>query len=739
MESRESLDLDFGRYLLAWKRHWLPAVSVFVITITVAGVATVVLFKKSSYQTTGKLLFRLERTSSLTRVKEETKEEVKDLSPLVATQNPLSTEMEIVYSIPLLQKTINALDLKDKEGKPLKPDDLKKKLKVKIIGGTDVLELSYTSRDPKEAAAVVNKLMGFYIENNILTNQTEAAAARAFIAKQLPQTEAAVRQQEEALRTFKERNNIVALSEEATAAVKVISDLDSQINTGRAELEKANAQSVALSNKLGLNSQQAMAVSSLSQSPAVQGVLTELQKVETQLATERSRFREQSPTIVSLEEKEAELKALLQQQTEQVLGSRTQVPEALLQVGELKQNLIKEFSESEVQRLSLAQGIASLSNSRSAYQQRVNILPKLEQQQRELERKLETAQSTYKALLQNLQEAQLAQNKKTSNARIIEPAPVPEKPLPTPKALVLLLGGMLGALLSSTTVLLLERSDKSIKTLKEVKGLFQYPLLGVVPVDKKVFYPHRHAELMTPEISIIDAPYSPVSEIYQMIQANLKFMSSDKELKLITVTSSVPQEGKSTVSANLAATIAQLGRRVLLIDANMRHPSQHQLWGLSNVIGLNEVIADMVDFRAAACEVIDDLDVLTSGAMPPNPLALLDSKRMASLIESFSKQYDFVIIDAPSLVIGADALTLGKMTDGVLLVARPGVVNYTSASSAKESLERSGQNVLGLVVNSSMLEKESDSYFYYPKEYAVEESAITPQKAKGYLKEWKKC
>ncbi|HEY9669617.1 MAG TPA: polysaccharide biosynthesis tyrosine autokinase [Coleofasciculaceae cyanobacterium] len=652
-------------------------------------------------------MFRLERTSSLTRVK-AVGEEIKDLSPLVATQNPLSTEMEIVNSLPLLKKTIDSLNLKDEKGQVLEPNELKEKLSMKIIGGTDVLHLSYKSRDPEEAAAVVNKLMSLYIENNIITNQTEAAAAREFLTRQIPQTEATVRQQEAALRTFKEKNNVVDLSEEARAAVTMISTLDNQITSAKAELEKATAQSTALSNKLGLNSQEAMAVSSLSQSSAVQGVLKELQGVETQLATQRSRFREDSPTIVSLEEKRASLQTLLQEQTEQVVGSQTQVPEALLQIGELKQNLIKEFVASEVQRLTLARGLASLYNSRSAYQQRANILPQLAQQQQELERKLETAQSTYKALLQNLQEAQLAQNEKTSNARIIEPAPVPEKPLPAPKAPVLLLGGMLGAFLSTTTVLLLEMSDRSIKTLKEVKELFPYPLLGVIPVfDKKSLYRNRDGKLIPPEISIRDAPYSLVSEIYRMIQTNLKFISPDKELKIITVTSSVSQEGKSTISANLAAAIAQLGRRVLLIDANMRYPSQHHIWGLNNVAGLSEVIVGKVEFRAAACEVMDDLDVLTSGVMPPNPLALFSSKRTASMMKDFSEKYDFVIIDAPPLMPTADTLTLSQMTDGILLVARLELVDSASINSAKEMLERAGQNVLGLVVNGAIQKNSS--------------------------------
>jgi capsular exopolysaccharide synthesis family protein len=163
-----------------------------------------------------------------------------------------------------------------------------------------------------------------------------------------------------------------------------------------------------------------------------------------------------------------------------------------------------------------------------------------------------------------------------------------------------------------------------------------------------------------------------------------------------------------------------LGRRVLLVDADLRHPSQHHIWELTNAGGLSDVLVGQAEFKAVVTEVMENLDVLCSGVIPPNPLALLDSKRMASLIEDFSQTYDSVIIDAPPLVLAADALTLGKMTDGLLVVARPGVVDSTSAAAAKESLERSDQNVLGLVVNGVIVENESDSYFYYAKEHWAE-------------------
>jgi capsular exopolysaccharide synthesis family protein len=209
-----------------------------------------------------------------------------------------------------------------------------------------------------------------------------------------------------------------------------------------------------------------------------------------------------------------------------------------------------------------------------------------------------------------------------------------------------------------------------------------------------------------------------------MLQANLRFLSSDKELKVIVVSSSLPQEGKSTVSANLAVAIAQLGRKVLLVDADMHCPVQHRIWELPNQVGLSNVIVGQSGFGDAIAQVMDNLDVLPCGVIPPNPMALLDSQRLTLLIKQFSASYDAVIIDAPSLNVAADALIMGNKADGILLVVRPGFLNSGTVAFAKELLKKSSQHVLGLVVNGVIPKNEPHSHYYFTNEsYAQEQSS----------------
>jgi capsular exopolysaccharide synthesis family protein len=537
-----------------------------------------------------------------------------------------------------------------------------------------------------------------------------------------------VRRAEAALRSFKEKNRVIALEEEAKGAITVIQTLGGQITETQAALADANTKSGMLHKQVGMNSQNSLALNALNQSRGVQKVLTEYQKVEGELAIQRTRFVETHPQIEELKNKRAALKALLQQRIGQAVGQEKAVSNGKLQIGESKQKLTELYIQSEVERLGLASRLASLSQEKFAYKQRADILPKLEQQQRELERQLKAAQSTYEILLQKLQEVRVAENQNMGNASVIESALVPEKALILKPALIFAMGSVVSILLWGATILILELRDTSVKTLKEARELFGYTFLGAIPsLQKKAAADGKNTDSTASQLPVRDTPRAPISEAFRMLQANLKFLSSDKP-KVIVVTSSVPGEGKSTVSANLGAAMAQLGHRILLIDADMRRPTQHHIWEKTNTEGLSDVIVGQAGFKAVVKEVMPKLNVLTAGATPPNPVALLESKGMAALLEDVSQTYDFVIVDAPPLLVAADALTLGRVADGVLMVARPGVVNSHTASAAKDLLTTSAQKVLGLVINGVILENESDSYYYYIKEYYMEEDSKTRQK-----------
>jgi len=708
METKvDSEELDLQQYWLALKRRWPVIVGVMATCLGLS--AIVASLQRPTYQATGALLFQSNRAPALSGVGQG----IGDL-PSLRQGDPIGTQAEILMSQAVAFKVIETLQLKDKDGKPLSPASLKLKTESKL--GTDVLGVSYTSKDAKLAEAVVNEAMKAYIASNLLANRAETSAAATFIQKQLSKAKTELDQSAEALRQFKTRNQVVDLTGESTAAVATMSALNNQLNDVQAQLADIAAQQFALRQQIGLSVNQAVNLTSLSQAPGVREVLLELQKVQTKLATERSRYRGKHPSIVTLESQEASLNVLLQQRIREVIGRGIQFPPGALQAGELKQKLTSDFVVLETQRLGLQNRLAALVQLRNSYKQRADILPNLEKQQVYLESRLTAAKKNYDTLSTRLQDIQIVENQNLGNARIIQPAIVSEK-LPTPlKQLGFLIGGgLVGLLLGVVAAILVDLLDKSVKSVKEAQELFGYTLLGLIPkfeIGETSSLQRQTLAGVSPRVIVTTSPRTVIHEAYQMLLANLKFVCQDKQIQTVVVTSSVPQEGKTEVSANLAATLAQAGRRVLLVDADVRFPSQHHLWGLMNEIGLSNILAGQAQVTDAVQVITTHLSVLPAGVVPPNPMALLDSESMSSLIQKLSTQYDYIIFDTPPLAGVADAAILGKMVDGVLLVVQPGLVDSASAGAAKSLLMRSEPNILGLVANGVNVKHEPDTYFY---------------------------
>jgi len=726
MEPDHLDEIDLQKYWLVLKRQWMPAAGAFgaVLLLTLLYAST----RESVYEAEGRLLFKTNRSSSLTGLAED----IGRLEALGFNHNPLDTQAEIVGSVPVLQETIAMLDLRNDDGEPLQPLDLSKQLEIRGIPGTDVLRVAHRSNDPELSAVIVNQLMATYLQENVQSNRAETSAAREFVASQLPRTEATVQQADQALREFREQNGIIELEDETRAAVAIISSLEQQIADAKAQVSSSTARVQELQASVGLDSQRAVALASLNQSAGVQDVLNQYQEAQRQLAIEQTRYRSGHPSIDNIQRRLASLESLLQERVTEVAGPGQSASLGSLQLGTLRQELIGELVRAEAERLGAVERLNVLSDTQAGYRSRAANLPGLEQRHRELERQVQAAQTTYEALLTRLQEIKLAENQNIGTARIIAQALAPEQRVGTSSKLIVAAGGMAGLLLAIALAFLLDLLDQSVKTVKEAKEMLGYTVLAVVPslsALEKHIVQHVCGDVMVPGVITRELARSPISEAYRMLQANLRFLSFDKPLKSIVVTSSIHKEGKSEVSANLAAVIAQGGRRVLLIDADMRLPIQHHIWNINNLKGLTHLIVEQRSVQDTVQRVMPNLDVLTAGVIPPNPLALLDSKRMAYLVSEFEKQYDFVIFDTPPLSGTADSSILGKMVDGIVLVLRPGVVDTRKAVAVKEFLIQSTQNVLGMVINGVDTKNEPDSYFYYSQDAQSEFSSSIPESA----------
>ena len=215
----------------------------------------------------------------------------------------------------------------------------------------------------------------------------------------------------------------------------------------------------------------------------------------------------------------------------------------------------------------------------------------------------------------------------------------------------------------------------------------------------------------------IKKPKSPIAEAYRVIRTSIEFSNLDKELKVITITSSMQNEGKSTVIANLAVSFANLDKRVLILEGDLRNPSVHRMFNISNINGLTDILLDNKGFTECAhCTDVKNLHVLTCGPIPPNPSEMLASKKIKEFVDSLRNHYDYVFIDAPPIGIVTDAGIISTYTDGCIFVVGAGDADIEMAKIAKERLESVGANILGVVLNKFDASGSNAYYNYYYEE-----------------------
>ena len=209
-------------------------------------------------------------------------------------------------------------------------------------------------------------------------------------------------------------------------------------------------------------------------------------------------------------------------------------------------------------------------------------------------------------------------------------------------------------------------------------------------------------------------PKNPAAEAYRVIRTSVQFAQAGKELQTIALTSCTPNEGKSTTIANLAVVLTQAGKSVLIMDCDMRNPTVHKNFNLSNKVGLSNCISMGTAVADAVQETgIEGLDALTAGVIPPNPSELLGSERMKNILQRAKEEYDYVLIDTPPVLPVTDSLVLGRMVDGLILVIDSGEIKVEMAREVKNQLVHAGANILGVVLNKVRSEHHGYGYGYY--------------------------
>lgn len=328
-----------------------------------------------------------------------------------------------------------------------------------------------------------------------------------------------------------------------------------------------------------------------------------------------------------------------------------------------------------------------------------------------LRNNLERQRTLFNTVVDQLKQAKLTGDFSGVWSQVIEPGnalPGPVRPLVAlTLALALAAGGVLGAAAALVAGLL----DPCIRSLEELRRVLQLPLLGQVPQ-----LPAALASRTSPAALICQTmPRSPAAEAYKVARANLDLARRGRDVRVVLITSPCGREGKTTVASNLAICLAQAGRRVLLVDADLRHPAQHAIHGLRHERGLVHVLRDLLPVgRVVQATAITNLGVICSGPEVSNPAELLSSTHLHAFLDQARGAYDIVIIDSPSLLAVADPSILGAAADGILLVARASATKRADANRAVEILKGLGTPLLGVLANG--IGPESDAQAHLPPE-----------------------
>jgi len=346
----------------------------------------------------------------------------------------------------------------------------------------------------------------------------------------------------------------------------------------------------------------------------------------------------------------------------------------------------------------------------------------------EISAELNIATETYSTLAEKLEQLRINEQLESGSGAVVQAAVVETKQVAPDPLRNVGLGIIVGLVLGLAMAFLYEYLDNTIKSTEEAEKVYGATVLGIVPMDKLDKGVKRR-------LTIVEAPGSAASEAYRVIRNSLDFINFEHDLKTLLITSSAPGEGKSSVAANLAMSLTQTGKKVVLVSCDFRRPTTEQFFPVTNTIGLSEVLLGTHTLKSALQRPGDDqLLVLTAGKMPPNPNELLGSTKMQEVIASLEDWADWVIIDTPPVLAVADPVSVARWVDGVVVVSKAGDSTREAAEKSVQLLAKVGARIIGVVVWGLDETKNqagygygyyTGGYYYYRSYYGA------PKQAKG--------
>lgn len=567
---------------------------------------------------------------------------------------------------------------------------------VDLPRNTRLATVSFESTQPELAAKIANTFASEFIQTNLQRRFDSSAYAREFISGQLSEARAKLELSERELNAYARQVGLIRDRDAGSPGSNQRGQLGGSVTTTsllevNSAANQAQAARIAVEGRWRLiSSGNALNSPDVLANPAISQLLAQRAAAMAELEKQRANHLEDYPLVQQLRAQVGVIDAQIQNVARSIRASVKQQYDAAVE------------AES-----SLKKQVAELKGSSLAEQDQLV-------QYRLLEREADTNRTVYEGLLQRYKELNAAAGISASNIAIIDPAVAPIRPSSPDLLKNLLLALAVGLGSAAAFVYLRTLLDDSVKVPEDIESKLQMPLLGVIPLVQDMELDQAMAD-----------PKSAVSEGYNSLRSSLLYSTAAGLPKTLLVTSSQPSEGKSTTSIAIARGIARLGRRVVLVDVDLRRPALHRAiptLGTDNSLGVSSILTGQSAIAEALCNTdVDELKVLTSGPIPPSPTELLGSNRMSKLIEELGEMFDVVVLDSPPVLGLADAPLMSALVDGVVLVIQSDRNRRGSLKASLRRLRSIRTNILGGVLTkfdpTDMGNKYSEYYGYNYYQY----------------------
>ena len=676
------------------RRKWLIIQAIFVVSLSALIGSELI---TPLYQTSAKIMVK--------RAKVGVKEEARELiglpglsSMIIRTHADVDVNKVLATSRPYIGQLIADLQLRDDNGNLLKAEALVQEgiaatirgkifaetgnIRISQYAGTSILEITASSRDPLEARMMANGLADIMMDENQRLIRSEYSIARSFLEEQMSRVKERFLVALREVTEFQKQEKTIDLKLETELASKKMAELLNQQETDIIELAQTRAKMENLKQQLAKQSPDYLFADTVNDSPQIATLKKSITELDLQLTQASSELTDNHPRVQTLKDQIALAKAELKKELEVY---KTSAPQLIA--------LERQIAASDAH-------LAGVNADINKYLKTLGGIPDKVFSKESLGMELNVTQQIYRSLLDALYEIKMGEATTLAEIRLVESALTPYSPVSPNKGLNTVLGIFLGLVFGVALVFVLEYLDDTIRRAEDVKEFRPVTLIGTVPE----FEPDR-----VPLIWGKD-PNDPVYESYRKIRNHLKM--GERSIDTLLIMSAGPGEGKSTTVVNLGTSVAREGKKVAMVDMDLRRPSLHTYFDLPNEVGM----ADIVQGKASLDEAIqatrvEGLALVPSGPPFPDPGWLVESDALGRLVSDLRTRFDMVIIDSAPLLIKSDALVLARHVDGSMIILESEKTTRRAVREMMETLARADIRPLGFILNRFSIEK--GKYFYH--------------------------